>query len=447
MGRLAETAIAAALFLAISLASAFTQRAERVFGDGEQYHRMSWQFADGVLPLRAEAPFVYRLATPWLAARVDPLVSRVVPAWIARAVEDSAGLKGVVPFYAVNIAATLGALVLLLAYLRCFVASPALRLLLVALWMAAWHAPARYVYFNPTNVEPLFFVAVLAGLLTIEKTQHLNAWRRALLMAPLVVVATLCRESGVLVSLVFVAGSRPLRLLRERRWVTIGALLLPIAAGVAALAFTRQVAVTSNVYQPWAELVAILRGKSIPGWVLAWFFTFGPAAMAVIVAAAHPVRAFLAARPHLAFYLLLVGVLAFVGGTDTERILGWAAPVVLVLLGVAIGDRLQVLKRTPALVAVLVVVQLASARVLWPIPVGVDDVPRTAALDVSWRSLAAVFDKVLVVDNYYANLWTYFGSRRVQALMLVFDVCCVVAIVTFLNRRQRLAMSAGTKRR
>lgn len=431
----------------MSLASAFGQHSERVFGDGEQYHRMSSQFAAGVLPLRAEAPFVYRLATPWLAARVDPLLSRLVPRWLARTVDDNSGLEGVVPFYAVNIAATLVAIVLLLAYLRCFVAGPALRVLLVTLWMAAWHAPVRYVYFNPTNVEPLFFVALLAALLAIEKTKHLNAWRRALVVAPLVAVATVCRESGVLVSVVFVAGARPLRLLRERRWLTIGALLLPVAAGVAALAFTRQVAVPSNDYQPVTELLVILRRKSIFSWVLAWFFTFGPAALALIVSAAGPIRGFLAARPHLAFYLLLVGVLAFVGGTDTERILGWAAPVVLVLLGVAIGDRMEVLERAPALVALLVVVQSASARVLWPIPVGVDDARRTADLDVSWHSLMVVFDKVLVVDNYYANLWTYFGSRPVQAVILVFDVCFVVAIVTLLNRPQRLATGAGTKRR
>ncbi|MSO62672.1 MAG: hypothetical protein EXQ50_11370 [Acidobacteria bacterium] len=435
MSRRTETGVAAVIFLIISLVAVSHQRAERVFGDGEQYHRMSWQFADRKAQVTAEGPFVYRLATPWLAARIDPLLAPIIPEALARAVEDAAGVKGVVPFYAINIVATLLALLLLLAYLRCFLASPGLRLLLVVLWMAAWQAPTRHLYFNPVTTEPLFLVALIAGLLIVERTRHWSAWHSAPAVAAAVVLATLTRESGLLIAVAFIVSRQPVTLSRQRCRPELVALVLPLLAGAAGLAFTHSVGVASNTYEVWSEPLAMIRSKPLYTWVLAWFFAFGPPVVAVILAAARPVRRFLADRPEMAVHLLLVGALAFVGGTDTERILGWAAPVVLVLLGRAIAEWPPTLRWTPALVVPMAVVQVASARVLWPVPVGVDQAARTADLDLSWHSLAAVLDKFLVIDNYYANLWSYFGSRPVHGLILAGDLVFVLAVIVMVNRR------------
>lgn len=396
---------------------------------------MSRQFANGATPIVAEGPFVYRPATPWLAAQLDPFLNRIVPDWLARASEDASGLKGVLPFYAINISATLGAVMLLLAYLRLFVGSAGVRLLLVAWWVVSWQAPARYVYFNPVNIEALFLALLLAGLLMIEGTRHRTAAHAAVMVAPVVALATLNRESGLLLGMVFLAARHPVALLKQRDWHALAWLLVPVALGLAALAWTRQVGVASNAYAVWAEPLSMLRTKLPHTWVLAWFFAFGPAAIALIASATGAVRQCLGERRHLAAYLVMVGVLAYVGGTDTERILGWVAPVVLVLVGVALESRADQLRRAPALVAALVAVQLVSARLLWPVPVGVDEVVRTADLDLGWRSIAAVLDKFWVIDNYYANLWTYFGSRPIHALILAFDVTFVIVVARILNRR------------
>ncbi len=84
---------------------------------------------------------------------------------------------------------------------------------------------------------------------------------------------------------------------------------------------------------------------------------------------------------------------------DTERILGWAAPVVFLLVAVAVGQQMAILRRRPILTTMLIVVQLASARVFWPIPVGVDDAQTFASLGLEWSSAMAILDKALVMDE------------------------------------------------
>jgi hypothetical protein len=435
---LLEAAIAVGLFCAVSSAAAVGQDAERIFGDAKQYLEMSRQFSQGELPVSADAPFVYRVATPWLAGTIAPVVVQFVSPQLARAIEDASGLKGVEPFYAVNIGAALLALCLLVFYLRCFVPDTWARLVVVALWLAAWHAPARYVYFNPVNIEPLFLVAVLAGLLAVEKTREMSVLSAALVVTPFVLLATLCRESGALVAVVFIS-SRPLLKLPAGQRL---AACLPAVAAILALVLVSQLGRPARAYQPWSGPLDMLRTKALYGWVLAWFFTFGPSALALIAAAASPTQKLFAARPELVVYLFLVGALGFLGGTDTERILGWAAPVVLVALGCALTSSGPILRRMPVLAGVLVAAQLASARLPWPIPVGVDQATRTSDLSLEWASVTVLMDKALVIENYYANLWTYFGSRSVHGAVLVFDVFFVVAVVAVMHRSDRMARAA-----
>ena len=365
-------AFATLAFVAIALWSAHSQTATRIFGDAKEYHQMAQQVASGSARVQAEGPFVFRILTPWLAASATPLVAHVIPPWLDRAIEDSSGLKGVPGFFFVNLLAALATVLLLTAYLRCFIASPLVRFLVVALWLSQWHAPARFVFFNPVNVEPIFLATLIASLLAMEKSRDRPAWVAALWVAPLVLVGTLCRESMALVAVVFAA---------HRSWVGPDPgwrggravfLLLPACAWALAMALTRQVGVATNGDHPWAEPLRIAQTKPVFTWVLAWFFTFGPPSIALILSAPRETRDFLRGHRHLATLLAGCGVLAFAGTTDSERILGWASPVVLVLLGRAIERHGGVLSRAPVLVALLIVVHLGSSRLLWPVPIGVE---------------------------------------------------------------------------
>ncbi len=430
---IAEYAAAAALFVIISLLAARSQQVGKIFGDAEPYHDAARFVAEGQVPVAGEAPFVYRPATPWFAAAINPAIKQLTPPWFDALVDHWTGRDDVPPFYAINIAASFAVAMLLLAYLRLFVPSRWIRLLLVAAWMAQWHAPTRFVYFYPVNVEPLFLACLVAALLVIERTRGESPWRAMPLLVTLVFAGTLCRESMLLAPVMFIAAHRPLALWRARPSM-VAVLALPLLAWVVATLVTRLIAVPSNDYQWWTEPLAMIRTKPVFTWLLAWFFAFGPATIAIIAIGWTRVRQFLSTRPHLVVGLAATGALAYAGGTDTERILGWCAPIVYVLAGVAIEQERRLLARLPLLCAVLAVTQAVSSRIFWPIPAGVEDQQPAGSLGFNAASLWSLLDKLWSTDNYYANLWSYYGSVPIHAALLAFDVVFVVIVTVYVRR-------------
>jgi hypothetical protein len=405
-----------------------------VFGDARQYHYAALAITEHRFPIQAEGPFVYRLATPWLTSVVNPVLKASTPRWLDALVDHWTALDDTLPWYLVNAIASLLFGVLLLRYLRHFIDSALVRLVLLTMWYAQWHAPVRFLYFNPVNVEPLFLLAIIVGLLVIEEQRTAPVWRAALILVPVAAVGALCRESMVLLPLAFAAGRQPLTIVARRDWKAALAVVLPLAAAIAALAFTRYVAEPTKLYDPLAEPLRMLRTKPIDSWFLAWFFTFGPGAIALMAAAAPAWWRVLRERRDMLVWGGGCCVLAFVGGSDTERILGWSVPVVYVLLGLSIVRWRDDLRRRPWLVAVLVMVQLVSARIFWPIPAGYDN-PQSLQLSLSWTSLYELADRFFVIRHNYANLWSYFGSRIFHIANLLWDVALVGALVWLLRRQ------------
>jgi hypothetical protein len=431
-----DIVIVAAAFFAISAWSASTQRMERLYADGQKYQWMSEQIAESLFPVTAPGPFVYRIATPWAASVLRPAVVRVLPRLAAR-IDGRVGMIGVAPFYVLNIAAAAVAAMLLVLYLRSFVPDAIVRAALATAWIATWLAPARFVHFYPVNVDAAFFVVLLAALLVVEHTRDWEPLRSALLLAPVVFVGTLVRESMLLGALAFVVAR--VSSARGPSGRRILASAVPPAAWALAIAWVRRLVVASPPYDGWGEATQMIHEKPVFTWLLAWFFTFGPPAVALVCAAWREAAALVRRRPEIGVHVVVCGILAFIGGTDTERILSWAAPAVYVVVGVAIAARRGVLARMPALIALLVVVQLASSRLFWPIPVGIDRAEAFATLQPGWAAVAALADKFLVIHNYYSNLWSFFGSRPIHAATLAFDVALVAGVAFRIEQVRRRA--------
>ncbi len=431
-----ERSLVSVLFIAISVAALLMQTSARVRGDAEQYQRMASLYAEGFSGVSALPPFVFRVATPWLAARADAIVTPIVPRWLDLAIDDASGLDGVLGFYAVNIAASFAVAMVLLSYLRVFVRTAWIRLALVAFWMLQWHTPPRYTYFMPVNVEPTFLLAVTLVLLAIEHVSSGNRSRQAYLIAIIVLIGTLIREAMALLAVV-----SALHYYRDWRKRRVGHLelipaTLPLVATAAALVATRFLAVPFLPSEPFAVPLEMLREKSPVSWFQAWFFVFGPISIGLMLATPALVP-FLRQRPHLVLYLAGVSLLAFVGGTDTERVLGWAFPVVLVLLGISLDEHLRTLRRRPLVALMLLAGILISARIFWPIPGGEETHIAMTNLAFNGASLVALLDKVLVMQNYYANLWTYYGSGPIHAVLLAVEVSMTAAFVVYLKSGAR----------
>jgi hypothetical protein len=148
--RIVEYTAIAVLFAAISGFSYATQHATVASRwDGARYQQMAEQLAHGA-PARTEAPFVYRIGWPWLVAKLFPFDV----------------LRG---FTILNVMASAAACGLFALWLEAAgVGSMRARVLLVALFMAAWHGPARFLYFAPTLVDPPLFAGLLAGSLLVK---------------------------------------------------------------------------------------------------------------------------------------------------------------------------------------------------------------------------------------------------------------------------------------
>lgn len=432
-----EMLIVAAAFAAISISTAVTQPMERIYADAQIYQNIAIQFYESRVPIHAQIPGGSRIATPWLAATLRPTVSRAMPR-LDDDVEEASGMLGVTPFLLINIAASGIATILLWFYLRYFIDRALVRVGLVIAWAAMWHAPVRWVYFYPANVDALAMASLIGGLLIIEAWRHRSPLVGSLLLAPVVFAGTLAKETIVLVPIAF-GIAQVAAAARDRRTDRLVAAAVPVVAMTLALLFVRSILIPAPGHQKWIELDYILRNKPLWTWVLGWFFTFGPPVIALIAAGWRETWTLLQARLDLAGYLAACAVLGYIAGTgsDTERLLVMAAPVVYVLAGRVIESRRLVLARQPVMLALLLVVQIASSRLLWPIPVGVDTATRVSSLEWSWSAIPALADKFLVIDNYYSNLWSFFGSRPVHAATLAFDLALTLVVIRSLNRARQ----------
>jgi hypothetical protein len=151
-GRLARVEIL--LTLGLVALTALWARQIQVFQvfrywDSDEYFLMAQQMVTGE-PITAAAPYAFRKLTPWLVARC-----------CASDLQNG--------FLLLNLAAGAALAVLLVIWLRRFVTSAGVRLLVVAAFVLQWHGPVRFAFYYPAYVDPLFQVFVIAALIVGER--------------------------------------------------------------------------------------------------------------------------------------------------------------------------------------------------------------------------------------------------------------------------------------
>lgn len=370
--------------------------------DALEYVTMARQAGRGEA-MRASEPFGFRVAWPWVVGRTH-------------AGDEVTG------FRRLNAAAVIAtALALPSWFLAVGVRSARIRLLLILLWLAEWHGPARFLFFSPTLIDAPSMLCLVLGLLNIERYR---AAPSGVSLAGVTLVSTagaLCRESMILIPLAFLFVENPVgRDFRAMVRITPDRLLrlIPLLAAVTSVVAIRMlVHPVESVYSTAAVAVDMIRSKSPLAMCLGLFVTFGP----VITLVAYDWRrawAFLTSHQTGAVVLAASIGLAYVGGTDTERILFWSAPVVYALIGRAILAHWRSLSHAFVLVA-LTIAQLVSARLVLDIP------PPSSAgalLDrqhlLSASNAYAVLDRLLAIDGHYFNLWSFFAGQPWQSVQL-----------------------------
>jgi len=394
--------------------------------DGVEYARVAEQLAAGKRP-RAEAPFVYRVGAPALAAWLSP----------------GDPLRG---FRLVGGVAAALAPLLLFAWLGRFGLRSSTRLLAAALFATQWHAPLRLTPFYPAHADPLMWPLWLGGLLLLERSRRAMAGPSPRLSPGLLaawcagaLAATPCREALLLPALALPFVTSPLLLAWAPRaaWASFARqrrharLALPALAGLLAFALVRAWVEPTNSYGFLKTALVWAWTKSDPAFLHGLAQAVGPAVLALLLLGWREAGAFLARRQEL--MVLLVGVLAagWLGGSDTERLLYWGAPVFLLLAGQA----LERLGETGALrggsaaafLAFLALAQALSQRMWWTIP----DHPGTE--DLAWPLLTPLSDA-----GRYLDLWSQHARPEVAVLSLAQYVVVVGAAWWWGGRLRRV---------
>jgi hypothetical protein len=205
---------------------------------------------------------------------------------------------------------------------------------LLAGYALHWLTPLRHVWWYPTSVDPPAMCAMVAALLLTHRPWPFVA---------VCLAGAFIRETMLVVPAGLVAG----QLWRERAATGIPdawrrlqhnpvrrSAIAGVFACLLATAVTRLVVTPTTDYWMLDSALYWAYEKPLPRYLLAWFITFGPA-LVLLALGLRVVRDFLASHPELAAMLVFVVILAWIGGTDTERFLLWGSPIVLVLIGKA----------------------------------------------------------------------------------------------------------------
>jgi hypothetical protein len=381
------------------------------YWDSDEYFRMAQQFAAGE-PVSAAAPYVYRVLTPWVVARccADDLQQG---------------------FLLTNLAAGAALALLLVFWLRRFVDSAAIRLLMVAAYAMQWHAPVRFSFYYPGYVDPLFQVFLVAALLVGDHFVSRPTFGVGVLYVLLIALGSLARETMLLAPL---AGLVAAIVVWRRHGVTPALwFLAAMAAGLLSYLTVQSLTSARGGYSFVEALLTALATKPVEALPLSWFIAFGPM-LAIVAYDWRATLAFLRERPDLATVLAACLVLGYTGGTDTERFVFWAMPVTYLLIARSI-ERHRAILAAPGVALLVVAGQVISERVLWPVPNPGSAVTPLSDVAGLPASIYAVANRVFVIDDFHWNLWSTFGSRPFHLVQLAFYLGLSAAIIAAMRRR------------
>jgi hypothetical protein len=362
-----EILTVAVAFLLINVLSFTFQKPISVNGgkgwDGVFYHHLAEQFAAGKRP-EADAPFVFRMGTPFLASLVAP----------------HSLIRG---FFAVNIFANILLVLLIVVWFRLYLRDWRLRAALAVIFMACWHTPARFTYFYPVLTDNYATAFTLAGLILIEKMGSRASWPWLIGVSIITFAGMFFRETVLLVALTAIFRGNPLAWddkaivplrLANRPPVRI---FLPLVFGLFALSIIHLIAVPTGAYSYLKAVGEWIINKRARFYVHDFFLTFGVIPWILLYSWRGSIE-FLARRQFQFVFLGCIAVSAYIGGSDTLRFFSAASPVVLLMAGILLEENWR-LYGSAALMAFMGVCQAVSQRWFlttpdqfkpagWPIP-------------------------------------------------------------------------------
>lgn len=385
--------------------------------DGIFYYQVAEQISNGEKP-SSEAPFVYRIGTPLMVAYFFK--------------HDL--MNG---FKVINIIGNVLSVILFALWLGLFLKEWRIRTILVVLFITQWHSPIRFTYFDPVYTDPWLFVLLLIGLIAIQRIKTKSNIFIVILLGLLSFVGVVFREMVLILPITLAFTTNPIPSFYEiltslanlRIFQVIKKpnyqFLIPLFMGVSSLYLVRSVATQTNDYSFTRTALDWLYDKPFSTYIHAYFITFGPLIILPIYSW-RTVKKFLSENQYLVVFLLGFMVIGWIGGSDTERFLYWAMPVVYLLIGIAIREN-KILLNSPLLILFLVSCTICSQRLFWTVP----DFPNHFKTPLPILS-------ILSSKFQYLDLWSYFGERGLEIGSLSQYLIVSILILLWIYRRALL---------
>jgi len=392
--------------------------------DGVYYDTVAYQLSVGMQP-SSDAPFVYRLGTPFLVSLFykDHL------------------LFG---FKVINIIANVLGVILLMVWLRLYLNDWRIRTLLVVLFITQWHGPVRFTYYDPTYTDPWLFVFLLIGLIGMQKIKDRPGLIAVGLLGLVSFIGVIFREVVLIIPIALAFISNPLPLWQDKPIAEPLAqvkriikkvyypFLFPFVLGIAALLLVKSIASQSNDYSFTKAALDWAYDKPALTYLHAYFITYGPLLL-LAVYSWRRVYDFLCQNQFMLVFLLGFMLLGWIGGSDTERFLYWAMPVVYLLIGIAIQENKSLLNN-PWLILVLAAATVCSQRLFWTVP----DYPNAFVTPLPILS-------ILSNKFQYLDLWSWFAQRSIQVISLAEYLALSAILLVWLRLRAGRIKVAGKR--
>lgn len=381
--------------------------------DGVYYSEIAEQIANGEVP-STKAPFVYRIGTPAIVALF--------------ATENTPK-----EFRSANFLASILSIALLIAFLRLHLNDERLVLLLALLYIMYWQAPLRLTFFYPVHTDPFAIVFLLASLITVTKIQRGQKTTENLLLLTLLSVfgvifreITLAPALALALSTLFSEGHKlsrdAFKLERFRYYV-------PSIAGLIVLATIMLSVNKTDDSSLFGATLGWLYEKSVAKYLHAWFLAFGPVLLLAFFDFTS-VKQFFIQNKALLYYFLLIAFVAWAGGSDTERLLYWSAPVVFVLAGKFLSERPELL--TKPILAVIAITQLISMRAFLLIPDEPSDYQSVIPFLTPLTNEFPLFD-----------LWSWHGNAKMNIISFLQYIILYGILFFWLKKNQAGANTKG----
>lgn len=376
--------------------------------DGAKYHHMYGQAQRGER-FAEEKPYVYRVATPWLAAHLGLGDARLA-------------------FHRVNLASVLATGLLLLWIMIALGAGPGVSVFLVTVFFLQWHAPLRQQFYDSFGVDagsqPFTCLIFLLHLLLPRGRARLAALSAAtfagVFFRESVFFATFAVWAAEVFAFARAQGTGNSRasltaLARER---ALWPAALPMAAGLAGVALTHLIASGSGPYSFPVTVLYYLYHKPLMVLIHAFYNGYGTLLIPVLVFRRRA-WAYLCAEPLLGIYPLITFALGWTAGGDTTRINFWGCFALLPLAALVLSD----LKLASFGVGAFLALEAITTRMFFPMP----DYPGPEAWHIpvltGWGADLPVFD-----------LWSELANPRVLMISLFQYLALTVFAFLWIHR-------------